>query len=76
MTRMPRVSGKDVLAALKRAGFIEVRTVGSHRYLSHKDDPTRWATVAYHGKETLSLQVLSTILQTAKLSIDEFIELL
>ncbi|MHB1652004.1 MAG: type II toxin-antitoxin system HicA family toxin [Desulfitobacteriaceae bacterium] len=76
MTRMPRVSGKDVIATLKRIGFVEVRTVGSHRYLSHKDDPTRWATVAYHGKETLSLQVFSTILQTAKLTVDELIELL
>lgn len=76
MTRMPRVSGKAVIAALKKMGFVEIRTVGSHRYLSHKDDPTRWATVAYHGKETLSLQVLSTILQTAKLSVDELKELL
>ncbi|MDR3585333.1 MAG: type II toxin-antitoxin system HicA family toxin [Desulfosporosinus sp.] len=76
MTRLPRVAGKDIIAALKRADFVEVRTVGSHRFLSHKDDPTRWATVAYHGKETLSLQVLSTILQTTKLTVDEIIELL
>lgn len=31
--RQPRISGKDILAALKRAGFVLVYIEGSHHYL-------------------------------------------
>jgi predicted RNA binding protein YcfA (HicA-like mRNA interferase family) len=58
-SRLPRVSGKEVMTALQRAGFVMVRKDGSHRFYSHPDDPTRWATVAYHGKQVLSKRVLA-----------------
>ena len=37
-----------MIAALQRAGFVAARIKGSHHFLIHKDDPTRWATVPMH----------------------------
>ncbi|MDR3602562.1 MAG: type II toxin-antitoxin system HicA family toxin [Desulfosporosinus sp.] len=36
--RQPRVSGKDVVAALHRLGFKELYIEGSHHYLERPDN--------------------------------------
>ncbi|MGB9661815.1 MAG: type II toxin-antitoxin system HicA family toxin [Moorellaceae bacterium] len=65
-----------MLRALQRAGFVVMRIQGSHHFLSHPQDPSRWATVPVHGKETLSPKVVSAILKSARLSPEELKELL
>lgn len=52
-----------MLRALQRAGFVVIRIQGSHHFLSHLQDPSRWATVPVHDKETLSPKVVSAILK-------------
>ena len=37
MTRLPRLSGREVVEALRRAGFDLVRVKGSHHFLRHAD---------------------------------------
>src|SRR3979409_1948295 len=37
MSRLLRISGKKLVAALAKAGFATVRTKGSHFYLRHPD---------------------------------------
>ncbi len=37
MTKLPRASGKDLVAALGKLGFQVVRIRGSHHYLRHAD---------------------------------------
>ncbi|MGQ9824041.1 MAG: type II toxin-antitoxin system HicA family toxin [Desulfotomaculales bacterium] len=74
--RLPRLTGKEVIAALKRAGFVVVRKSGSHRFLSHPDDPTRYATVAVHSGKNIPAGTLNEILRTARLTPDEFKKLL
>lgn len=74
MTRMPRVTGKKVVSALKGAGFIVVRVAGSHHHL-HKPG-SQLVTVPVHAGETLSPMLLKSILEQAGLTIEEFIELL
>lgn len=74
MTRMPRVTGKKVILALKSAGFIVVRVTGSHHHL-HKPG-SRLVTVPVHSGETLSPMLLKSILEQAGLTIDELIDLL
>jgi predicted RNA binding protein YcfA (HicA-like mRNA interferase family) len=37
VTSYPAVKGKDLLAALRRAGFALIRTRGSHHFLRHTD---------------------------------------
>jgi len=37
MTSFPSVTGKDLLLALKKAGFSLVRVKGSHHFVQHAD---------------------------------------
>jgi len=37
MARLPRVTGKDVIAVLVQVGFEVVRVKGSHHFLRHRD---------------------------------------
>ncbi|MCL5058733.1 MAG: type II toxin-antitoxin system HicA family toxin [Actinobacteria bacterium] len=73
--KLPRATGKDTLDALLSAGFIVVRRRGSHNFLSHPEDPTRWATIPVHGKDILPSKTLKSILTSSRLSIEDFIKL-
>jgi len=45
--KLSRVTGDKVVKALKRAGFVEIRTRGSHCYLYH-EQKDRLVTVPVH----------------------------
>ncbi len=72
---MPRVSGKDVVAAFKRGGWNVSSIKGSHLYLRHPDRPGK-VTVAVHGTEILKLRTLKSILEQAGLDVGGVEELL
>ncbi|MBA2521124.1 MAG: type II toxin-antitoxin system HicA family toxin [Chloroflexia bacterium] len=72
---MPRVSGKDVLAAMQHGGWTIVRTTGSHYHLRHPERPGR-VTIAVHGTATLHPKTLRTILSQATMSVDELRDIL
>jgi len=74
--RLPRVTGKEMIAALKRAGFVVVRKSGSHWFLSHPEDATRYATVAVHSGKSIPVGTLNEILRIARFTPDEFKKLL
>ena len=74
MTPRLRVKGKDLLSALKRAGFEVTRTKGSHHFLRHSDD--RATTVPVHAGDTIGPGLLSKILRDTKLSRDDLEALL
>ncbi len=74
MTRMPRVTGKKVVVALKSAGFILIRVNGSHHHL-HKSGG-KLVTIPVHSGETLSPMLLKSILEQAGLTVEEFMKLL
>ncbi|MDH7578859.1 MAG: type II toxin-antitoxin system HicA family toxin [Bacillota bacterium] len=74
MTRLPRVSGKDTVKALKRAGYKLIHVRGSHHYL--RQPGGRLVCVPVHGNEILDLKTLRTILKQADLTIEEFVALL
>ena len=73
--RAPRTTARRIVAALKRGGWVEVRTTGSHVHLRH---PGRGGlvTVPAHGNETIGPGLLASILDQAGLTADEFKELL
>ena len=75
MSRLPQVRPRELIAALQRAGFIVQRVKGSHHFLEHKDDPSRWATVAVHPGD-LPPRDVRDILKQARLSRNEFLNLL
>ncbi|MFH1824936.1 MAG: type II toxin-antitoxin system HicA family toxin [Candidatus Firestonebacteria bacterium] len=78
MPKLPRVSGKETIRAIRRAGFRIFDQTGSHVYLN-KFDGDRFGprvTVPIHGNKTLAPKTLKSVLKASNLSIEEFIELL
>ena len=74
MTRLPRITGKDVVRALEQAGFKILRTRGSHSFLRHPDGRT--TVIPVHAGETLGPGLLGKILRDVDLSRDELVKLL
>lgn len=74
MTRLPRVTGKDVVRALKKLGFIVVRTKGSHIILKHKDG--RSTVVPVHTGEIIGPGLLKRILRDCELTVHELVKVL
>ena len=74
MPRLPRPRSREVLAALKRAGFVVVRVRGSHHMAQHADG--RRTVVPVHAGETIRPGTLSAILDDTCLTVDELIDLL
>jgi predicted RNA binding protein YcfA (HicA-like mRNA interferase family) len=70
------LSGREVLRALQRAGFLVKRIKGSHHILVHPDDATRRTTVPVHGRTSLKRGTLRAILKQAKLTEDDLRALL
>jgi len=74
MTVLPSISGKDLLAALRKAGFEVVRVRGSHHFLRHAD--SRTTVVPVHSGETIGPGLLSKILRDCEMSRDALHKLL
>lgn len=72
--RMPRVSGKDVVAALRRGGFKLIHIEGSHHYL--ESPAGQLVTIPVHGTKILKPKTLKSILEQAGLTFEELIALL
>ena len=75
MTRMPRVTGKDILTALKQDSFKVVHRRGSHHYL-RKGDSGKLVVVPVHGNSIVPLGTLKSILHQADMTQDRFKKLL
>ena len=73
MSKLPRVSGADVVKALEKAGFHFIRQHGSHIIL-RRLDPFAQTTVPNHRE--LDRGALRAIIRQAGLSVDEFNRLL
>lgn len=73
--RQPRISGKDVVAALHRAGFTLVYIEGSHHYLEPPGG-NALVSVPVHTNKVLKPKTLKSILVQAGLTVEELIELL
>ncbi len=74
MTRPPRVTGRQVIAALRRAGFQVIRVRGSHHFLRHPDG--RRTVVPVHRGEVIGPGLMSKILRDCDMTHDELAELL
>ena len=74
MSRLRRVTGRQTLKALQAAGFIVIRTKGSHHFMRHPDG--RATVVPLHAGETLGPGLLSQILKDAEIERDDFNALL
>ncbi len=60
MTKLPRLNGRELIAALQKAGFEVIRVKGSHHFLRHPDG--RCTVVPVHRGETIGPGLMSKIL--------------
>jgi predicted RNA binding protein YcfA (HicA-like mRNA interferase family) len=74
VTRLPRVTGREVIAALRKAGFQVARVKGSHHFFRHPDG--RGTVVPVHSGETIGPGLLWAILRDCEIERDEFAALL
>ncbi len=73
--KLPVISGKEAIKALERAGFVAVRQKGSHiRMKKVTSEMVINITVPLH--DTLDRGTLKSIIKSAGLSVEEFVELL
>ena len=74
MSRLPALTGAQVVRALQRAGFAVERTRGSHIFLKHPDG--RATVVPVHRGETLGPGLLLKIIRDVEMSRDEIVALI
>jgi predicted RNA binding protein YcfA (HicA-like mRNA interferase family) len=74
MTKLPSVTGKQLLGALAKAGFQVNRINGSHHFVRHQDG--RATVVPVHFGETIGPGLLTRILRDCDLNRDKLIDLL
>ncbi|MGD0053491.1 MAG: type II toxin-antitoxin system HicA family toxin [Vulcanimicrobiaceae bacterium] len=74
MSKAPSLSGRRLLRALLRAGFVEMRVAGSHHLIRHPDG--RATTVPVHGSRDLPIGTLHRILRDVRMKIEELAALL
>jgi len=70
MSHLPVVSGREVVKALCKSGFVVVRQRGSHIRLRKQNRKTIKLTVPDH--KALKRKTLSRILKVAEISVEEF----
>lgn len=68
MSRLPRLTGRELIAVLKTFGFEVARVRGSHHLLRHPDG--RATAVPVHAGETLGPGLLTRVLADAGVSRD------
>jgi predicted RNA binding protein YcfA (HicA-like mRNA interferase family) len=74
MTRLPSLTGPEIIAALSKVGFRVIRIKGSHHVLRHADGRT--TTVPVHAGETIGPGLFAKILRDCELTREQFRELL
>ena len=74
MSVLPRVSGREVVKALRRVGYEQDRQRGSHIILRQNSYPHRRITVPDHKE--IAKGTLRAIIREAGLTVDEFKALL
>jgi predicted RNA binding protein YcfA (HicA-like mRNA interferase family) len=73
MPNLPHLSGKEIIRALERLGFVQARQRGSHVVMKKSTaDGSVGCVVPLHGE--VAIGTLHSILKQAKVSPDEFIK--
>ena len=74
MPKLPIVSGKEVVKALAKLGYIIDHQTGSHIILRNKDPPHRRLTIPNHKE--IAKGTLRAIIKQAGLTREGFMDLL
>ena len=74
MTKLPNLTGQQLISALRKAGFEVIGVRGSHHFLKHTDG--RCTVVPLHRGETIGPGLMAKILRDCDLTRDDLPELL
>jgi predicted RNA binding protein YcfA (HicA-like mRNA interferase family) len=74
MKKLPALTARDVIRALKRAGFVENRQKGSHLILIHTETKKRTVVPVHQGK-TIKKPLLIAIIHDAGITVQDFLKL-
>lgn len=70
IAKLARLTGVEVVAALKKAGFEILRIKGSHHFIGHADG--RRTVVPVHRGEVIGPGLMLKILRDCEMERDEF----
>jgi predicted RNA binding protein YcfA (HicA-like mRNA interferase family) len=73
MTKIKPLSYKKIIKVLEKVGFQPIRQTGSHLFMKNPDGRT--TIIPIHSKE-IKVEIINAILKEAKISRDEWIELI
>lgn len=76
MPKLPILSGKDMIKALSKIGFVHVRTRGSHAILNKRDNEKGKITVPVPLHKEIAKGTLKSIMRQADLTREELFELI
>lgn len=74
MAKLPRLTARQIVAVLEKAGFSLARQSGSH--MIYKNTAGKRVTVPFHASKILHPKVLKSVLRDADLSVEKLLELL
>lgn len=74
VNELPRITAKEIITVLEKAGFILSRQSGSHKIYKHQNG--KRATVPFHSGKILHPKILKSILRDVDISIEQLKELL
>ena len=70
MSRLPILTGLEIIKILEKSGFKIIRQKGSHVFLKHQDN--RITIIPVHKGKDVDRSLLRKILGDTKISPDEF----
>ena len=70
MSPLPRISGREAVAAFRRLGYEVDRQKGSHIILRHREAPFRRLTVPDHRE--VAKGTLRALIREAGITVEEF----
>ncbi len=73
MTKLPALTGKEIVSTLTKAGFVTERQRGSHVFMKHSDG--RATVVPVHSGETIGPGLLLKILRDVEMTRDDFLKM-
>ncbi len=73
--KLPRVTARELLGALRKDGWLDLRQRGSHLVLTHPDKPGL-VVIPLHAGKGAAAGTLRSILRQAGLSADDLQRLL
>jgi predicted RNA binding protein YcfA (HicA-like mRNA interferase family) len=71
MPRLPVLKAREVVRALERLGFVEIRQRGAHRKFRHADG--RGTTVPFHAGRDIAPPLLRQIIKDIAVTPEEFL---